>query len=119
MFPETRGDVNKRFEQFSEIRPIDDCHLGKILTDIFCYYSNRIIQLEMSSNPNPLSAHQKQKGESLNLARMNSYNEPENYSNIFENIVDAFEFQFESIQAVFEKSEATSYEKDYQYHKQN
>ena len=114
--PETISDINDKFSEFSEIRPIDDCHLGKILTDIFCYYSNRIIQLEMSSNSNRKGSTDTQKAkDELNLARMNSYNEMESYSNIFENIVDAFDYQLEKIKKVFKIPDVSYIDKDYSF----
>ena len=40
------GLEGKNYINFYELRPIDDYHLGKILTDLFIYYTSRIIHLE-------------------------------------------------------------------------
>ena len=48
VYPQTENDSNNnKFNHFSEITPIDDCHIGKLLTDVFECYAIRIIHLDL------------------------------------------------------------------------
>ena len=47
VYPQTEiNNNNNKFNHFSEITPIDDCHIGKLLTDVFECYTTRIIHLK-------------------------------------------------------------------------
>ncbi len=95
ILPES-GLEGKNYINFYELRPIDDYHLGKILTDLFIYYTNRVIQLE---NKNEKKENENKLNE-FNLVRLESINQTDYYS-ILETIINAFGYQFQNILQVF------------------
>ena len=54
-YPQTENNNNNKFNHFSEITPIDDCHIGKLLTDVFECYTTRIINLDLVNMMNTYS----------------------------------------------------------------
>ena len=98
ILPES-GLEGKNYINFYELRPIDDYHLGKILTDLFIYYTYRVIQLENKNEKNENLNNEKKLNE-LNLVRLESINQTD-YFSILETIINAFGHQFQNIFQVF------------------
>ena len=65
VYPQTESTDNK-FIHFSEITPIDDCHIGKLLSDVFECYATRIIHLDMVN----INAHSNSSSDSETLLEM-------------------------------------------------
>ena len=101
ILPES-GLEGKNYINFYELRPIDDYHLGKILTDLFIYYTSRIIHLENKNEEKDdyLKKEKDNSNNELKLVRLESIIQTD-YFSIFEIIINAFGHQFQNILQVF------------------
>ena len=101
ILPES-GLEGKNYINFYELRPIDDYHLGKILTDLFIYYTSRIIHLENKNEEKDdyLKKEKDNSNNELKLVRLESIIQTD-YFSIFEMIINAFGHQFQNILQVF------------------
>jgi hypothetical protein len=79
------NNISKRFSNFSEFRPIDICHISKLLTEIFIIYSNLILK--------KIVKDMNKQGSEIGLVRTLS-NLNEDYVDLLLNIFEVYEIQF-------------------------